>query len=207
MAGPDDIYGYGRLDLLAAYQHLGSAPSSTSTAYPTFTSTSQPDTPTPLPTNTVIPASPTALPTHTFTPLPNTPTALPTYTATFQPTATSTNPPVITFHIGDLDRKSVLVTSTIWKATVTIRVHDQSEKPLAGVKIYVKWTNGATGTGSCTTNKNGVCNVAKGNLITSITNVTLTITNATLVSYTYTAATNHDPDGESNGTVIAVPRP
>ncbi|NTU56888.1 MAG: S8 family serine peptidase, partial [Anaerolineales bacterium] len=83
-AGPDDIYGYGRLDLLAAYQHLGSAPSSTSTAYPTFTSTSQPDTPTPLPTNTVVPASPTASPTHTFTPLPNTPTSLPTDTATLQ---------------------------------------------------------------------------------------------------------------------------
>lgn len=206
-AGPDDIYGYGRLDLLAAYQHLVSAPSATSTTLPTLTPTSLPDTPTPLPTNTLVPASPTAMPTHTFTPLPNTPTALPTYTATLQPTATSTNPPVITFHIGDLDRKSVLVTSTTWKATVTIKVHNASEQPLAGVKVYVKWTNGATGTGSCTTNTNGVCSVTKGKLSTSITSVTLTITNAALTSYTYTPTANHDPDGESNGTTIVVLKP
>lgn len=208
-AGPDDVYGYGRLDLLAAYQQLGNAPSATPTILPTFTPTSLPDTPTPLPTQTAVPASPTALPTHTLTPLPNTPTALPTYTATatLQPTATSTNAPVITFHIGDLDRNSTLVTSTYWKATVTIKVHTANEKPLAGVKVYVKWTNGATGTGSCTTNTNGICRITKGKFSTSITSVTLTVTNAALTSYTYAPSSNHDPDGESNGIVIVVPKP
>lgn len=236
-AGPDDVYGYGRLDLLAAYQQLGSAPSATPTALPTFTSTSLPDTPTPLPTHTAVPASPTALPTltftptslpdtptplptnttvpasptasptHTFTPLPNTPTALPTYTSTPPATPTSTVTPVITFHIGDLDGKSALVVSTYWKATVTIRVHTANEQPLAGVKVYVKWSNGATGTGSCTTNTSGVCSITKGKFSTNITSVTLTITNAALTSYTYTPTANHDPDGESNGTVIIVPKP
>jgi hypothetical protein len=44
-------------------------------------------------------------------------------------------------------------------------------------------------------------------LSNSIASVTLTITNATKLSFTYTASANHDPDGESNGTVIIAPKP
>lgn len=206
-AGPDDIYGYGRINLLAAYQQLTNLPSATATAIPTLTATPMPDTPTPLPTNTALPASPTAFPTYTFTPIQNTPTALPTNTAILASPATPTSTPLIAFHIGDLDRRSVLTTSTTWKAIVTIRVHNASEKPLAGVKVYVKWSNGTTGTASCTTNTNGVCNITKTKLNTSITSVTLTVTNATLTSYSYSAAANHDPDGDSNGTTIMVSKP
>lgn len=206
-AGPDDIYGYGRINLLAAYQQLTNLPSATATAIPTLTATPMPDTPTPLPTNTALPASPTAFPTYTFTPIQNTPTALPTNTAILASPATPTSTPLITFHIGDLDRRSVLTTSTTWKAIVTIRVHNASEKPLAGVKVYVKWSNGTTGTASCTTNTNGVCNITKTKLNTSITSVTLTVTNATLTSYSYSATANHDPDGDSNGTTIMVSKP
>lgn len=207
VAGPDDIYGYGRLNLLAAYQWLAGAPVATATFLPTFTATVMPDTPTPLPTNTTIPASPTPLP--TFTSIPATPTSTPppTFTATSAPVASPTNPPASTFHIGDLDRSSVRTTSTTWKATVTIRVHNANEQPLSGVKVYVKWTNGATGTTSCTTNTSGVCSVTKSGLSNSIASVTLTITNATKSSFTYTASANHDPDGESNGTVIVVSKP
>ncbi|MDL1909169.1 hypothetical protein FBQ81_00535 [Chloroflexi bacterium CFX6] len=206
-AGPDDIYGYGRINLLAAYQQLTNLPSATATAIPTLTATPMPDTPTPLPTNTALPASPTAFPTYTFTPIQNTPTALPTNTAILASPATPTSTPLIAFHIGDLDRRSVLTTSTTWKAIVTIRVHNASEKPLAGVKVYVKWSNGTTGTASCTTNTNGVCNITKTKLNTSITSVTLTVTNATLTSYSYSATANHDPDGDSNGTTIMVSKP
>lgn len=206
-AGPDDIYGYGRINLLAAYQQLTNLPSATATAIPSLTATPMPDTPTPLPTNTALPASPTAFPTYTFTPIQNTPTALPTNTAILASPATPTSTPLIAFHIGDLDRRSVLTTSTTWKAIVTIRVHNASEKPLAGVKVYVKWSNGTTGTASCTTNTNGVCNITKTKLNTSITSVTLTVTNATLTSYSYSATANHDPDGDSNGTTIMVSKP
>ena len=72
--------------------------------------------------------------------------------------------------------------------------------------MYVKWTNGATGTTSCTTNTSGVCSVTKS-LGNSVVSVTLTVTNATKTSFTYTAGANHDPDGESNGTVIVVSKP
>ena len=203
-AGPDDIYGYGRLNLLAAYQWLAGAPVATATFLPTFIVTAMPDTPTPLPTNTAIPASPTPVP--TFTSIPATATALPTFTATSAPVASPTNPPALTFHVGDLDRSSLRTTSTTWKATVTIRVHNANEQLLSGVKVYVKWTNGATGTTSCTTNTSGVCSVTKS-LGNSVASVTFTVTNATKTSFTYTVGSNHDPDGESNGTVIVVSKP
>lgn len=187
-AGPDDAYGYGRLDVLSAYQWLLNAPP-TSTSLPTFTPP---------------PPTPTSLP--TFTPLPPTDTPLPTFTATSVPTATPTTVSA-TFHIGDLDRSSVSISSTRWKATVTIRVHTASHQALSGVVVTVAWTNGASGTSSCTTNSSGVCTVSKTNISKSVPSVSLTITSASKSAFTYISAYNHDPDGESNGTTIIVPKP
>lgn len=184
--GPDDVYGYGRLDVLSAYQWLLNAP----------------PTPTSLPTFTPPPPTPTSLP--TFTPLP--PTSVPTFTATSVPTATATTISAA-FHIGDLDRSSVSVSSTRWKATVTIRVHTDSHQALSGVVVTVAWTNGASGTSSCTTNSSGVCTVSKTNISKSVPGVSLTITGASKSAFTYIPASNHDPDGESNGTTIIVLKP
>lgn len=78
VSGPDDVYGYGRLDILAAFNWLGAnptptpAPTNTATPLPAFTST-------PLPTATF---TSTPLPTATFTPLPS-----PTPTNTSTPTS------------------------------------------------------------------------------------------------------------------------
>ena len=174
-----------------------SLPSSTPTALPTFTATS-------IPSNT-----PTALSTITATALPtNTATTQPTFTRT--PTATRTPTPTKTplplFHIGDLDRTSTLTSSTSWTATVTIYAHNASETPLSGVKVNIKWTGGATGTTSCTTNSSGFCKVSKS-LSTSKTSITLTVTSATKSSYTYQSANNHDPDGDSTGAIVIVSKP
>jgi len=81
IAGPDDTYGYGRLDLLAAFNLLGFTPTSTPaestvtytpTETPTFTPTATltpTDTPTLTPTSTpTFTATATHTPTHTFTP-------------------------------------------------------------------------------------------------------------------------------------------
>ncbi|MBI4926276.1 MAG: S8 family serine peptidase, partial [Anaerolineae bacterium] len=63
--GPDDTYGYGRLDLLAAYNWLATLPTATPGPSPTVTSTPLPtDTPTPLPTFTPTLPPPTATPTQ-----------------------------------------------------------------------------------------------------------------------------------------------
>lgn len=180
VAGPDDVYGYGRLDLLAAFHWTGSNP-----------------TPTPGPTNTATP-----VPTFTSTPLPS-----PTYTSTPLPTATSTSTPAATtMHVGDLDRSSVLSGSK-WNATVTITIHNNLEGLVSGATVTGKWTNGTTGTVSCTTSSSGVCSITKTGLSTKTTSVTFTVTNVTRSGLNYYSSSNHDPDPDSNGTTIVVSKP
>lgn len=91
--GPDNVYGYGGLDVLAAYSLLsgggpGGPPLETPTAtldpLPTNTPALPTETPAPLPTDTP------ALPTETLAPLPTDTPAPPTMTATLAATATAT---------------------------------------------------------------------------------------------------------------------
>ena len=176
--GADDTYGYGRLNLFAAYNWLAAMPSAT---------------PTPTPTSTFTP-TPTFTPTATAT---NTPTPTPTATATF--TAVPT-----TSHVGDLDGSSSSIGSIRWTAAVTVLVHDSIETPLAGATVYGKWNNGATGEGSCVTNSSGICSVFRPNIPSSVKKITFTVTRVVYSGLTYQASSNHDPDGDSNGTSIIV---
>jgi serine protease AprX len=219
--GPDNVYGYGRLNILAAFNLLNSGPTATplptDTAAPLMTPTLLPtDTAVPSPTFTSVPSStPTALPTFTATPA-DTATPLPTFTptvsATFTstaspaPTATATSAAATTLHVGDLDRLSQL-SSGNWNATVTILVHNNLEQALSNATVTGKWSNGATGTVTCTTNASGLCTVTKTGLSTRITSITFTITKVVKSPLTYRTTSNHDPDGESNGTTIVVPKP
>ena len=180
-SGPDDVYGYGRLDILAAFHWLASNP-----------------TPTPGPTDT-----PAPLPTATFT---STPLPTATWTSTPLPTATFTATPAATMHVGDLDRSANL-SGAKWNASVTINVQNAAEGVLAGVTVTGKWTNGATGTVTCTTNTSGTCTISKTGLGAKTTSVTFTVTSLTKSGWTYSSASNHDPDGDSTGTVIVVARP
>jgi hypothetical protein len=177
-AGADNVYGSGRIDVLAAYQWLQSAPA-------------------PSPT-------PTALPTATATALPTaTPTALPTATATPLPTATAT-PAARYDHAGDLDGAATLSGSTKWNASVTILVHDAYEKPLANAVVSGKWVKGTTGTTSCTTNASGLCTITKSGLSVKTSSVQWSVTGVASSGLSYQAGANHDPDGDSNGTSITV---
>jgi serine protease AprX len=226
-AGPDNVYGFGRLNILAAFNQFGSIPTSTpppadtatsmptltagpgstATALATFTSTPA-NTSTPLPTMTSVSSNtPTALPTFTSTPT-NTAQPSPTFTSTALPTFTSTATAVsaTTMHVGDLDRSSTN-SGTKWNAVVTILVHNTLEQPLSNVTITGKWTNGATGTVTCKTNSSGLCSVTKTGLTTRTTSVTFTVTNVTKNPLVYRSIFNHDPDGESSGTTIVVTKP
>lgn len=89
--GPDDTYGYGLLDLFAAFQWLANPPP-TPTLLPTNTGTptsTEMPTSTPTETATITTTPPTPTDTATSTAVPDTPTSTPTLTAT--PTATPTN--------------------------------------------------------------------------------------------------------------------
>ena len=166
-----------------------------------------------VPTATRTPTSgsgPTATRTRTPTPGPTatrtrTPTAGPTATRTPTPTRTATSTSTV-MHIGDLDGTGTLQGNR-WTSTVTVTVHDANHNPVANATVTGVWSNGASGTASCTTGSNGQCTVTKSDLSKGRSSVTFTVNNVTRAASTYTSATNHDPDGSSNGTRIVVARP
>jgi serine protease AprX len=176
-SGPDDVYGYGRLDLLAAFNWLTSNPASTPepSATPTSSPTAQPS------------------PTKTSTPTP---------TATPPPSATPTQA-ISTLHVGDLDGTSAS-SKNIWNAIVTILVHDAFENPVANASVSGGWSNGASGTASCTTNASGTCQVTGSGLSSKTASVTFSVSNVSRSGLTYDATANHDPDGDSDGTSLTI---
>ena len=160
------------------------------------------DTPTPTPPPTIGP-SPTATNTPVATNTP-TPTNTPAPTNTPTPTATAA---ANVMHIGDLDRLSVNTASNRWRATVTVKVVNGANQPVSGAKVAGVWSNGETGNGSCTTATNGTCRIIKNNIRRAVTSVRFTVTAVTRSGWTYNAALNSDPDGDSNGTYIIINRP
>jgi subtilisin family serine protease len=116
-------------------------------------------------------------------------------------------PPVNPFHIGDLDRATTISGKT-WTARVTIGVHNSTHGNVGSVVVTGTWSNGASGSAACTTATNGTCTVQLTKLSrTAVTSVTFTVISATRSGWTYIPAANHDPDGDSTGTAIVIPRP
>jgi hypothetical protein len=140
--------------------------------------------PTPTPTNTSPP--PTATPPPTNTPTPN---------------------PSAAVHVSDLDGTGTPVNGGRWNALVTITVVDQNGVPVAGAVVTGSWSNGANGSGNCTTGATGQCTVSKLRNKNNVNSVTFTVTSVSASGYTYNSAANSDPDGDSNGTVIVVAKP
>jgi PKD repeat protein len=125
-------------------------------------------------------------------------------TASRTVTVTVPPPPGISYmHVGDLDRSSTTLPKT-WNASATIAVHTENHGPVAGVAVSGSWNDGTAA--SCTTDVAGKCVFARSNLSRKTNSVTLTITNAAHATMVYKPAGNHDPDGDSNGTVITIPR-
>jgi subtilisin family serine protease len=127
--------------------------------------------------------------------------------ATVSITVNPATPP--TFHVGDLDGSGSSSGKT-WTARVTIRIEDAAHAPLSGVVVTGSWSNGASGTVSCTTTSAGTCTVQKTKLSrAAVGSVTYTVTGATRSGLTYVPGSNHDPDPgpDSNGTSIVVLRP
>lgn len=116
-------------------------------------------------------------------------------------------PPPSPIHVGDLDG-STTTAGKNWTAKVTIQVHTAAHANVAGALVTGTWGGGASGTGTCTTNNTGVCTVSSAKLSRAgVASATFTITSVTKAGSTYTPGSNHDPDGDSNGTTITVLRP
>jgi len=110
-----------------------------------------------------------------------------------------------TTHVGDLDRTSINNGGT-WTANVTITIHDNNHGLVSNATVTGSWSAGTTGAASCTTTGNGQCTVSKSGLAKRISSVTFTV-NGVSHSLTYSSSSNHDPDGDSNGTSIVVSKP
>jgi large repetitive protein len=122
-------------------------------------------------------------------------------------TVTITTTPPNVLHVGDLDGTKT-TGSTTWTAKVTILVHNAAETPSSSVTVTGTWSDGASGTSSCTTNAAGVCTLQKGSIPKTTTAVTFTITAlADPPTGVYNPAANHDPETDSTGTVIVVHGP
>jgi hypothetical protein len=132
-------------------------------------------------------------------------TGNPTPTAT--PSPSPTPGPGGVMHVGDLDGSGTPGTGGKWNAAVTITVHDSGDAPVSGATVSGSWSAGATGSASCVTNASGQCSVSKTGLRSNVNSVTFTVSNVTKSGSTYNSGANHDPEADSNGTVIIIAKP
>ena len=87
-----------------------------------------------------------------------------------------------------------------WNGKVTIMVEDGSSL-IGGALVQGVWDeSGSLTSSSCTTDGSGTCQVSKSTKETS--QMTFTVTGIILDGYDYSLGTNHDADGDSDGTTI-----
>jgi TolB protein len=101
-----------------------------------------------------------------------------------------------TMHVGDLDVAGPAQPNT---SAVAVQVHDATHQPVAQAVV----TLSSNGTATCTTDASGRCLVSTVRL--SAKRI-VTVTNVSRPTFIYKPQSNHDPDGDSNGTVITVAR-
>jgi hypothetical protein len=131
-----------------------------------------------------------------------TPTATPTRTATPSPTPTqvSGGAPV---HVHDIDAH-IEEALGWWRMTMTLRVSDWLERPVAGATIHAAFSGGQLV--MCVTNSTGTCTVHSRARVGSGT-VTGWVRNITRAGIRYFNSMNHDEDGGTNGVWTSVTHP
>ena len=90
-------------------------------------------------------------------------------------TVTVTTGPPTLLHVGDLDGKTTVNTSTRYTINITVTVHNAAHGVVSGVTVTGNWSGGTTGGVSCKTTTAGTCVLAKGNILRTGGPVTLTI--------------------------------
>jgi subtilisin family serine protease len=124
-------------------------------------------------------------------------------TATTNNTSSATVKVKGLMHVGDLDGISTKLTKGQWKASVTIAVHDAMHNPVANASVSGTFKQGTWSLPvSCITGTNGTCIVSSGTFPTTATSASFSVGNVTQANLNYSLTSNHDPDGDSNGTTI-----
>ncbi|MEP7137712.1 MAG: S8 family serine peptidase [Chloroflexota bacterium] len=202
--GPDNTYGYGRLDILAAYNLLNSAVTTTPTSTATATLTS---TPTATATNTLTPtatASPTntatATATSTFTPtLSFTPTNTSTATASFTSTVTKTATP--TASSTNTSTVTASPTNTLTATATYTSTATPSQTPTGTLTVTFTPTRTASPTNTSTATATASATATKTATATSSQTST-----STLIA-TYTPASTVSPTLTSTATATKTSTP
>jgi hypothetical protein len=107
-----------------------------------------------------------------------------------------------TMHVSDLDGTNQSVRNK-WNATVTITVVDSAGAPVSGALVSGAWSSGESS--ECTTSS-GSCSVTRSGIRKNIASVTFTVGGVAHSDLTYDPGSNGDPDGDSDGTSITVPK-
>ena len=124
-------------------------------------------------------------------------------------TTISVNKPVPSaMYIADLDQVTS-VNGSKWRTTVTITVLDANQDPVAAAKVFGLWSYGDAK--DCTTDASGRCSLTSNEFeAAQVETIAFTVNNVSheeVLIYSYQAAGNADPDGDSNGTTITLNKP
>jgi hypothetical protein len=115
--------------------------------------------------------------------------------------------PARVVHVADLDRTTKgKGKSGKWEASVTVTIRDAAAALVSGATVTGNWSGAISRSVSGVTASNGSLTLGTGP-IAGGTSVTFTVTNVAGSGLTYNQAANTDPDGDSTGTAITIPRP
>jgi len=104
---------------------------------------------------------------------------------------TEATPPVVTVvHVDALTGSSTPGSRNRWTASLQIDVMDQESAPVSGLVVDGSWSNGASGSPSCTTNASGQCSMSKSNLKANVASVVFSVNNLSGADVSYDSGAN-----------------
>ncbi|MCH8871027.1 MAG: S8 family serine peptidase [Chloroflexi bacterium] len=115
-------------------------------------------------------------------------------------------PPVVsdTSHIGDLDGSIKVRRRGQWRAYVTVTVHGSTEELVRRAKVEATWTTSdGTEKAACRTRRDGTCRLRSPRFDSGTSDVTFEVTGISHKKLTYSAADNHDDDGDGTTLVVS----
>lgn len=120
-------------------------------------------------------------------------------------TVTVNNAVAESLHVSDLDQSSEKLPKGRWAALITALVTSDAGEPVADAEVRGVFRQGDWSLAvSCATDEKGLCTVNAGELPKKGGSAVFTVDAVTHNSLAYDSSANHDPDGDSDGTVITL---